>query len=37
MVNSKKSEITKRWQILSKIEILDQLDSFDNDVDTSMW
>lgn len=35
IVNSKKSEITKRWQTLSKTEILDQLDSLDNDVDGS--
>ena len=36
IVNSKKSEITKRWQIFSKTEILDHLDSFDNDVDRSL-
>jgi len=36
IVNNKKSVITKCCQFLTKTEILDQLDSFDNDVDTSI-
>ena len=36
IINDKKYVITKRWQISSKIEILDQLDFFDNDVDRSL-
>ena len=33
IINDKKYVITRCWQIFTKIEILDQLDFFDNDVD----
>jgi len=36
IINIKKSVITKCWQIFSKIEILEQSDSLDNDVDRSL-
>jgi hypothetical protein len=35
IINYKEYVITKRCQILSKTEILDQSDSLDNDVDRS--